>query len=420
MSELDTTSIKIVRGKLEKLVEQCKTLLTDDFPYADSKAALYALKAQAERLKTQADVIPSTSMATRQQLRLHISYKLESLTYILGIITRSGAMRNNFEIYQPFKLICSKFFEEETHFILSSEWNYTPFTYPMNLQELPDFIIIGLPAPESNNVLIFPAAGHELGHSVWLKRNLSERYSGEIFVEANEFLENNTGIINSLLPPATEGQADLFAKQIKEQFLSDVTASCLRQLEELFCDFIGLRLFGEGYLHAFRYLVAPGDGSQRSTNYPQTKERAKFLQAYGARIGAHIDNYADDFMDGRDRRNLAYEHFVLRAADFVRDKHVEEMYLTATKCTEEAGIVVNEAVSAQEIAMAFKYFENGMPLDSVGSIGHLISAAWRMFLQTDHVKPTKGTQSVMGYVSDLVLKSVEAYDFKKAMKSAQR
>ena len=58
----------------------------------------------------------------------------------------------------------------ETRLILSSEWDYSPFMYDQ-ITDLPSFVFIGLPACESANPLLLPLAGHELGHSVWVKND---------------------------------------------------------------------------------------------------------------------------------------------------------------------------------------------------------------------------------------------------------
>jgi hypothetical protein len=45
----------------------------------------------------------------------------------------------------------------------------------------------------------------------------------------------------------------------------------VRQAEELFCDLFSYALFGESYLHAFAYILAPGGGACDS-NYPLLDE----------------------------------------------------------------------------------------------------------------------------------------------------
>jgi hypothetical protein len=50
----------------------------------------------------------------------------------------------------------------------------------------------------------------------------------------------------------------------------DVTA---RQCEESFCDAVGVRLFGEAFLHSFEYLLMPSLGGDRSGLYPSLARR---------------------------------------------------------------------------------------------------------------------------------------------------
>jgi hypothetical protein len=314
MNVPDTTRHEIVYSKISKLIEQCRVLATEEFPYSDSQAALDALSYQTERLKRQVAEFSTWSSVMQKQFTLQVNYKIESISWILGIIARSNSMRNNFEIYENFKDSCQKLVGDHVHLILSSEWNYTPFTYPMNLQELPDFIIIGLPAPESSNVLIFPAAGHELGHSIWLSKSLTEVYSPKVYTEISSYSARSANSISSLIPKSGDrDQDDLFSRQLTEQFINEATSSCLLQMEEVFSDFIGLKMFGEAYIQAFRHLIAPGGGG-RSIAYPPIKERARLLDVFGSRLGFHVPEYVDEFIDGRDHRN-PYETLVLRAAD---------------------------------------------------------------------------------------------------------
>lgn len=82
-NESDTTRHEIVLAKLSNLVEQCGTLEVEDFPYSDSQAALSALKAQAQKLKSQSDIFPELSGKIQQQFMLQVNYKLEYISQIL-------------------------------------------------------------------------------------------------------------------------------------------------------------------------------------------------------------------------------------------------------------------------------------------------------------------------------------------------
>lgn len=54
------------------------------------------------------------------------------------------------------------------------------FTRIFSFTDLPNFVLIGFPAPESGNPLLIPLAGHELGHTVWKGRSLASKYKKSI------------------------------------------------------------------------------------------------------------------------------------------------------------------------------------------------------------------------------------------------
>mgnify|MGYP001286141063 CR=1 FL=1 len=88
---------------------------------------------------------------------------------LLGFILRSTNVRNAFEVYGPLLRLASAVLEpgvakgdRRTRLLLSSEWDYSPHVYT-EIADLPGFVLIGLPAPESSNPLLVPLAGHELG-----------------------------------------------------------------------------------------------------------------------------------------------------------------------------------------------------------------------------------------------------------------
>lgn len=177
MTALESTEKKILETKLSGLRLQIEALLHDSFPYPDSERALMQLDTLTRKLLSQVAGFDHYAEPVRRGLALRARYILESYSELFGIIARSSATRNPFELYDPLKKLCRKILGDNIHLVLSSEWNYIPFTYPMNIQDLPDFIIIGMPATETENVLVFPAAAHEVGHSIWLVKNLNETVS---------------------------------------------------------------------------------------------------------------------------------------------------------------------------------------------------------------------------------------------------
>ena len=165
------------------------------------------------------------------------NYLIARVTRIAGIIVRSASVRNAFELYAPFLEMCKSLVGNDAHLILSSEWEYVPFTYPQSLEDLPSFIVIGLPASESDNVLIFPAAGHELGHSVWSKNSLGGEFKGRIESAVSDILLANRSDFEIVFPEVkgTDFDQDLFVQHKK----SAVFLSAIKQAEETFCDFFG-------------------------------------------------------------------------------------------------------------------------------------------------------------------------------------
>lgn len=55
---------------------------------------------------------------------------------ILGMILRSTNVRNPFELYFPFKRLAKTLLDGNVKLLMSSEWDFVPFTYPMNVEIL--------------------------------------------------------------------------------------------------------------------------------------------------------------------------------------------------------------------------------------------------------------------------------------------
>lgn len=171
---MDTTG-EIFLTKLRRLQAQLMVARNAEYSYKDSIDALDLLLARVSHQMGRVKDSEKFAPAIRQAILREANFLITRATSISGIIIRSTSVRNAFELYLPFLDVCKALVGNSAKLILSSEWQYIPFTYPQNIQELPDFIFIGLPASESDNALVFPCAGHELGHSVWQKYRLQTR-----------------------------------------------------------------------------------------------------------------------------------------------------------------------------------------------------------------------------------------------------
>jgi hypothetical protein len=141
---------------------------------------------------------------------------------------------------------CWRNSRSNTCVVLSSEWEFSPFIYPIALDELPEFVFIGIPASECHNPLIIPLAGHELGHVVWRRKGAGSEFAPKIKDRILELYRDNWPDFQSAFNTkvaATDIESDLFLiRAWKETY--DLA---MRQLEEMFCDFMGIFIFGESF-----------------------------------------------------------------------------------------------------------------------------------------------------------------------------
>lgn len=333
------------------------------------------------------------------------------LTRIAGIIIRSASVRNAFELYAPFLEICKGLAGDNARLILSSEWEYVPFTYPQSLEDLPNFIVIGLPASESDNVLIFPAAGHELGHTVWSKNALGETFKSRIETAVSDILTNNRSDLETIFPEVkgTDFEQDLFVQSIK----SSVFSSAIQQAEEMFCDFLGLLLFGESYLHAFEYLVAPQVGGGRAKEYPDTHERAATLEKFATeRLQINCVEYSKSFLPDTLFR-FPHDNFICLMADKVLLTLHDELFAKAGDVMSAANI---STPTNENMHAALTSFRLGAPYDNAAALGDLINAGWSIFHDEQLHPKGQASRSVVDYISDLVLKSAEIHEIRSILK----
>jgi hypothetical protein len=144
--------------KLRRLQAQIRAAQLADYAYKDGQTALEILNARTTAALSRVNMLGEASPKIRDAILRDANYFIIRATYIVGIVIRSTSVRNPFELYNPFLEICQALLGQDAKLILSSEWQYIPFTHPQNLAELPNFVVIGMPASESDNALVFPAA----------------------------------------------------------------------------------------------------------------------------------------------------------------------------------------------------------------------------------------------------------------------
>jgi hypothetical protein len=237
------------------VIAQLDALLAREFPYKSSEIALKKIKRYfSEQLKL---LQSNLSVPAARQLCDLTKKDVSNFLSIIGLLANSSNVRSIFEFHDPFWKLASRIISPEKlpssaniHLIISSEWKFSPFVYtrlPQNV--LQNFILIGLPASEAHNPLLFPLAGHELGHVVW-----------DVFSDSHAFIELRKKLRQLCYEHAkgqTKGeQVDIFADRNAAALYNNLS----RHIIEFFCDCFGLRLFGEGFFWAFSYFFLPLKG----------------------------------------------------------------------------------------------------------------------------------------------------------------
>jgi hypothetical protein len=406
--------------KVQSAISLVQRLLDGDFPHRDSKKALEKILTVYESDRKLLRSLDSTAQPdTVLEHCRRANINLVRFKIFLGLLLRSSNLRNAFELYFPIKILATELLESNAAVVLSSEWNFSPFTYPIALPELPEFIFIGFPASESQNPLILPLAGHELGHVVWRRKGGKREFDPIIRERILQLYKDNwrefASLFNIRALTADRLETDLFLSRIWGQSYRIAQ----RQIEEVFCDFVGLRVFGRSFLHSFRYLLAPSLGQYRAVAYPKLQSRARYLTHLAKQyMLPEIPNYANSFSE-QDPTLSPNDTFILRIAD----QTTEELYSLLFDLVEKyRGQSEKFDAGMAFEASAKQCLINLVPAGSVGSVTAIINAAWDIRLALDSWKIMKEEKKLerkrlekLRILRDLVLKSLEVYEYQKRL-----
>jgi hypothetical protein len=299
---------------------------------------------------------------------------------------------------------------DNTKLVLSSEWMFSPFTLTQVFPELPEFVFIGIPASESGNALIVPSTGHELGHPVWRTKQLHvlfEQKLRDIIVTYYTTHWDEFKMCFGDHPDPTRLTSDIILLPTWVPAVKIAT----RQCEECFCDFLGIRLFGESFLHSFEYLVAPNMGQARHTSYPPLAKRAKYMIECLSTMGesARAD-FSARFSEVPLQHPRRADKFMLEACDSAVEELVPELIRTAIKFADNANI---PRCKADGVSIACDQFRQVEPaFEASIHLGDIINAAWSAYLDPsfwpERLIPHDRKFEV---ISELALKSIEVLEF---------
>jgi len=364
--------------RIAAAIREIDRLMQSEFPSQHPKDAINILRDKFEHsasvLKRIGPHVPPEIAQTECNASLE---RLFVYVPILGFILRSTNVRNGFEAYAPLLRLAESLIGNDTKLIVSSEWDFSPFTY-YNITDLPGFVLIGIPATESSNPLIIPLAGHELGHSVWKTLHIADGFKTQVRENVlNEIRDKRWDKYKEIFPQCKKKE-DLEENMFVQRTWEPARQWAMLQIEEIFCDFMGVRLFAESYLHAFSYLLAPGSGGQRSLRYPKIMQRISLLKRAAEELEVDIPtNSTDSFIPEEDPIDPATA-FLVSIADTVSESCAPDLLRHVLQIVDEKRIPIRDKTKVQKIAEKFKKWV--VPTTGYENLVDILCAAWKCSL----------------------------------------
>ncbi|QFI68364.1 hypothetical protein [Sinorhizobium alkalisoli] len=390
--------------RLQAAVQLVTGLLDTDWAYPDSAGALRLIQvALQEQLNEILDLDDDTDEKIIRRYGIEAQATVSDLMGFIGFIVRSSDVRNSFEIYAPIKEISSALLGDDLKIVVGSEWSYNPFVYPLPPSRLENYIFVGLPASEAQNALLVPVAGHELGHAVWrrttVRSNLVSKIAAAVIEEFRKRWSDVKTLFASGVTPETI-DTDLMALEVWGRSNSFAQ----RQCEEIFCDLLGLWIFGDAFLAAFEYILSPDSGRRTSEYYPPNKVRARHL----ARAAADWDFTSRGSLPEAFSEPDAPRDTIAAIAQDVTQMMVPDIQRVVEKLCSDCGLV---RPSEEGVNQATERLRKISPTGKQ-TPAEILVAAWAIRDDLDRwslpgVKPERK----LPILNDLVLKSFEVHEW---------
>lgn len=390
--------------RIQGVLAEIESLKDEDFPYRDSRLALEQIEALFK--KRLDSLLELTDDSDPNVVKTACSESLlQNFKFLpkLGFIVRSTNVRNSFEVFWPLLRLARTILGPSARLILSSEWQFSPFVH-RQIADLPGYVLLGLPASESGNPLLVPLAGHELGHTTWQLNSLDDEFGPVIWNLLRQAAKEKPKAYREVF--GREFSDDLFA----EQNLGLAYQWALRQAEETFCDFFGLRLFGASYLHAFAYLLAPG-GTRRDTHYPCLEIRIQNMLEVAASMSIEPHPaFSDGFMKDLPAKCSERDQFLLELADEAALSVRNDLLVKAVSIADDAKAPRHSPEMIQQTTRAFKLLT---PASHVGNLTDILAAAWELHYDENLWAGMVSSQDRRATLHELVLKSIEILEYEE-------
>jgi hypothetical protein len=428
------SDLAFARSRLRVFLEEIARLTDSEFPYAHSETALRDIaQLFQEKLELLNRITPENNPeVVKNQCGLSLQALFEYLP-VLGVLLRSTNVRNAFEVFRPLLRLANDVLEpglapeaRRTRVVLSSEWDYSPLSYN-SIRDFPHLVLIGLPAPESDNPLLLSLAGHELGHTLWAQRRLDRVLRPKIKAKLLDLIQVHWADYKQFFP-FVRHHRDLTSDLLAMETWLQSEEWAVLQIKEIFCDFVGLALFRESFLHAFAYLLSPNGGGSRSPGYPEMLERVRFHIAAAKEFDVTCpDTYLNQFSSQGQPTLTPGDEFRLSLADKASTAiHAELFGLVKEHLkpvvdfrpnTEGEGAGPNAPQDrASETLRILHRFEQVIPAERCGSLRDILNAAWMAYLAPDLWQGKKVIAENRDRVlKHLVLKNIELFEIEQLL-----
>src|ERR1700694_103288 len=393
-----TYVVQQTKQRLQSFRRLIASIRQRDFPYEDSRDALelvdQIILEHVSMLDSQITADTSTDDANN-----FCRFSMDAIAEyaaVLGLIARSSEAVGAIDLHWPLKQLTKKALGGGARLVISSDWNYSPVTLmPSDLLARRDVVLVGMPVAEANNVLLTPLAGHELGHNMWQKHSVDPQVTTLIKAAHEEALKDpRWDKLNSEFWDVPEHAFNM----------------ALYSAQELFCDMVGLLIFRESYLHAFRYYLATDREINRAEHYPPMYNRGKSLCECAKKRRIAIP---DEFIESFEEQAEPGE--VVQLIDEISNRCAADIYDLAQKLVDKLKL---DDGSPEEVDKILECFKQLVPACGVQSLQDIINAAWRFELEV-------GSKTLFGevegqretsLVSELAFKTCEVFQIEQELK----
>ena len=412
--------VKYAYDRIKAVLGSIRQLKASEFPYPDSEDALCRIETLFQDLLKHLSAVDADPSYIRQLCSISLRHLFIYLP-ILGFILRSTNVRNAFEIFRPLRDIAREALDPKVKLLLSSEWAYSPMIYH-KIRVLPGFVLIGLPASESSNPLVIPLCGHELGHAVWArnKEELENMTKNIFYEEAPKYITTNWQKYKELFVPSINKHSNNLGTDIFASTMLWQTLQLLFKMgEECFCDFIGLRIYGSAFLHAFAYLCSPCILSPRPITYPQLMKRVKYLvkaaKAYKFELP---ENYENMFENRPEPQLSSMDKLRLSISDYMLDGIVDEFIPKAKYIISKTNIPTASDIECERICKRFDFV---VPASKCKSLTDILNSAWHAYHNPELWKNIPDIAKNKNQIlKNLVLKNIEIFEVEEILKKSRK